>query len=221
MTKKDVLTQLESLGDEKRRKHNIKAGAHENQFGVKMGDVRKIAKQIKTDHKLALQLWKTGNIEARMVAILILEPKKLAADEIDAMVRSVKFAYVADWLYSYVVKTHADVETLRQQWMTDDDPMAARFGWSATASRVVKKPDGLDLPALLDRIEAEMADAAPETQWTMNTCFGEIGIQHAKHRKRVLKIGEKLGVYRDYPVSKGCTSPFVPIWVNEMVKRKK
>jgi len=221
MTKKEVLTQLESLGDEKRRKHNIKAGAHENQFGVKMGDIRKIAKQIKTDHKLALQLWKTGNIEARMVAILIMEPKKLTADEIDQMVRSVKFAYVADWLYSYVVKTHADIEALRQQWMTDDHPMAARFGWSATASRVIKKPDGLDMPALLDRIEAEMADAAPETQWTMNTCLGEIGIQHAKHRKRVLKIGEKLGIYRDYPVSKGCTSPFVPIWVNEMVKRQK
>ncbi len=221
MTKKEVLTKLESLGNEARRKHNTKAGAHENQFGVKMGDIRKLAKEIKTDHKLALELWKTGNIDARQLAILIMEPKKLSAAELDQLVRSVKFAYVADWLYSYVVKTHADVETLRQQWMTDDAPMAARFGWSATASRVVKKPNGLDMKALLDRIEAEMGDAAPETQWTMNTCLAEIGIHHAKHRKRAIKIGEKLGVYRDYPVSKGCTSPFVPIWVAEMVKRQK
>ena len=35
-----------------------------------------------------------------------------------------------------------------------------------------------------------------------------------------LAIGEKLGIYRDYPVSKGCTSPFAPIWIKEMVKRK-
>ena len=41
-----------------------------------------------------------------------------------------------------------------------------------------------------------------------------------KHRKRALAIGESLGVYRDYPTSKGCTSPFVPIWVNEMVRRQ-
>ena len=37
---------------------------------------------------------------------------------------------------------------------------------------------------------------------------------------RALAIGEKLGIYRDYPVSKGCTSPFAPIWINEMVRRQ-
>lgn len=35
-----------------------------------------------------------------------------------------------------------------------------------------------------------------------------------------VKLGEKLGVYRDYPVSKGCTSPFAPVWINEMVSRQ-
>ncbi|PLW90773.1 MAG: DNA alkylation repair protein, partial [Mucilaginibacter sp.] len=30
----------------------------------------------------------------------------------------------------------------------------------------------------------------------------------------------RLGIYRDYPVSKGCVSPFAPIWINEMVKRQ-
>jgi 3-methyladenine DNA glycosylase AlkD len=65
-----------------------------------------------------------------------------------------------------------------------------------------------------------MGNAAPEVQWTMNTALAEIGIHHPKHRKRTLAIGEALGVYRDYPVSKGCTSPFAPIWINEMVSRQ-
>ena len=39
-------------------------------------------------------------------------------------------------------------------------------------------------------------------------------------RERALAIGEALGIYRDYPVSKGCTSPFAPIWINEMVSRR-
>ncbi len=34
-------------------------------------------------------------------------------------------------------------------------------------------------------------------------------------------FGVKPGIYRDFPVSKGCTSPFAPIWINEMVKRQK
>jgi 3-methyladenine DNA glycosylase AlkD len=103
--------------------------------------------------------------------------------------------------------------------MESDDRWAARAGWQLTAGRVAKSPDGLDLVALLDRIEAEMADAAPEVRWSMNMCLAEIGIHSPKHRKRAIAVGEKLGIYRDYPVSKGCTSPFAPIWINEMVRR--
>jgi hypothetical protein len=38
--------------------------------------------------------------------------------------------------------------------------------------------------------------------------------------KRALATGETLGIYRDYPVSNGCTSPFAPIWINEMYAGK-
>jgi 3-methyladenine DNA glycosylase AlkD len=65
-----------------------------------------------------------------------------------------------------------------------------------------------------------MATAPPAAQWTMNSCLAAIGIHHAKHQKRAIAIGEKLGVYRDYPVSKGCTSPFAPIWIDAMVSRR-
>jgi 3-methyladenine DNA glycosylase AlkD len=84
----------------------------------------------------------------------------------------------------------------------------------------VKSPEGLDLSALLDRIEAELGTAAPEVQWTMNCCLAEIGIHFPEHRKRALAIGETNSVYRDYPTSKGCTSPFAPIWITEMVRRQ-
>jgi 3-methyladenine DNA glycosylase AlkD len=104
--------------------------------------------------------------------------------------------------------------------MVSEDRWAARAAWDLTAERVGKSPDGLDIPALLARIESEMADADPEVQWTMNNTLAGIGIHFPKHRKRAIAIGEKLGVYRDYPVSKGCTSPFAPIWINFMVSRK-
>jgi len=136
------------------------------------------------------------------------------------MVRSITFGWVADWLIQYVVKQHADKEALRHRWMAEDDRWAARAGWSLTAARVVRSPDGLDLPALLDRLEGEMGTADPAAQWTMNAALAEIGIHNPKLRKRAVAIGEKLGVYRDYPCSKGCTSPFAPIWINAMVSRK-
>jgi 3-methyladenine DNA glycosylase AlkD len=150
----------------------------------------------------------------------VIDPKQLSAKEMDRMVRSISFVRVADWLNSYVVRQHPDKEALRKDWMTAKDRWAARAGWDLTAERVGKSPDGLDVPALLERIESEMAGATPEVQWTMNNTLAGIGIHFPKHRKRAVAIGEKLGVYRDYPVSKGCTSPFAPIWIDFMVKRQ-
>jgi 3-methyladenine DNA glycosylase AlkD len=159
-------------------------------------------------------------VDAQFLATLLIEPKKLSAGAMDRMVRSITFARVADWLNSYVVAKHPDKEALREDWMAADDRWAARAGWHLTAERVVKSRDGLDLPALLDRIELELAGAVPEVQWTMNNTLAAIGIHDPKLRKRAIAIGEKLGIYRDYPVSKGCTSPFAPIWINAMVSRQ-
>ena len=215
-----ILDQLKALSDKSTLTYNTKHGVGENQFGVKLGDIRKIAKDIKSDHQLAMELWKTENFDARMLATLILKPKELTATELDALVRSVKYARVSDWLNSYVVKIHPDNETLRQQWMTDNDPMALRSGWYLTTLRVENNPEMVDVPSLLNRIENEMGVASPDAQWTMNFCLAAIGINHPNYRKRAIEIGEKLGVYRDYPVSKGCVSPFAPVWINEMVKRQ-
>lgn len=219
MTLKEALAQLEALGNEKVRAQNNKRGAGDNQFGVRHGDIRKLATKIEANHALAIALWKTGNIDARLLAILLIDPKNLSVDDLERMVRSVGFEQVADWLNSYVVKKHPARETLRQRWMTDGDPWIARAGWSLTSERIDKNPEGLDLPALLDRIESEMQDAAPEAQWTMNFCLAGIGIHFPKYRKRAIALGETLGIYRDYPVSKGCTSPFAPIWIKARVSR--
>ena len=220
MTLNETLKQLKALANERTRAHNTKYGAGDNQFGVKHGDIRALAKKIKANHELAMSLWETGIVDAQLLATLLIKPKTLSAQEVHRMVRSVSFAHVADWLNSYVVKQHPDKETLRRDWMNTADRWATRAGWSLTAERVVKSPVGLDLPALLDRIESEMENADPAVQWTMNSTLAEIGIHFPKLRKRAITIGETLGIYRDYPVSKRCTSPFVPIWINAMVIRQ-
>jgi len=220
MTVDEILTQLKSLGDDARRAHNAKAGAPDNQFGVKLGDIRAMAKKIKTDHGLALKLWDTGNVDAQLLATLVIKPKSLSADELGELTRSTTCAQVADWLNANIVAQHPEKEALREGWMAAKDRWAARAGWNLTASLINKGADGLDLPALLDRIEKEMPKAVPEVQWTMNNTLAAIGIHHPEHRERAIAIGEAIGLYRDWPVSKGCTPPFVPVWVEAMVKRQ-
>lgn len=55
----------------------------------------------------------------------------------------------------------------------------------------------------------------------MNSTLAAIGIHHAEHRRRAIAIGEAIGLYQDWPVSKGCTPPDVPVWISDMVKGKK
>lgn len=87
-------------------------------------------------------------------------------------------------------------------------------------ARVPKVHDWLDLGALLDVIEAQMQGAPDRLQWAMNTCLAQIGIEHLEHRARALNIGERLGVLKDYPTPRGCTSPYAPVWIGEMVRRR-
>jgi 3-methyladenine DNA glycosylase AlkD len=221
MTRKETLKQLNALGNPKVRAQNARHGAGDKQFGVSLGDIRGLAKKIRTDHPLGLSLWETGNVDAQFLATLLIQPAKLSVVEMDRMVRSIAFVRVADWFNAYVVRQHPDKEALRRKWMAADDRWAARAGWDLTAERVAKSPDGLDVRALLARIESEMAGADPEVQWTMNGTLAAIGIHFPEHRKRAIALGERLGIYRDYPVSKGCTSPFAPIWIEAMVKRQR
>jgi 3-methyladenine DNA glycosylase AlkD len=199
---------------------NARNGAPEDQFGVRMGDIRAIAKSIKTNHALGLELWATGNLEAMLLATLIMKPKQLSEEDVERMTASVTYAWLADWLMTNVTRQHPGKEAMRRSWMESTHPMLARAGWSLTAERLVKDPEGLDPGALLDRIEREMGAAPAPVQWTMNYCLAEIGIRFPELRGRAIDIGETLGLYRDYPVSKGCTSPFAPIWIEEMVRRQ-
>lgn len=223
MTYDEVMVRLRDLGDERLRAMNAmnaKNGVGENQFGVKMGDLRAIAKEIKTDPALAETLWASGNFEAMMIATLIMKPKQLTVDDLDRLVASAPSTQVADWLVTNVIKQNPHREARREAWMNSEHPMTARLGWSLTAERIVKTPEGLNLSGLLTRIEAEMGDAPSAVQWTMNYCLAEIGINFPALRERALAIGEKIGAFRDYPTSKGCTSPFAPLWIHEMVRRQ-
>ena len=220
MNLKETLDQLEALGDDKMLARNSKNGVGENQYGVKLGDIKKLAKKIKFDHQLALSLWDTKNLDARLLATLIIKTKELTTKEMDTMVQSITTNQVADWFNAYMVKIHPEKENLRHLWMTSKQPMASRAGWNLTASRIARDPKGMKIQAILDRLESEMGQADPKIQWTMNSALAQIGIEFPDQRKRAIEIGEKLGIYRDYPVSKGCTSPFAPIWIKEMVSRQ-
>ena len=213
----EVMAELAALEDRKTREVNEK---HGDDHGVNLSKLRALAKRVKTQQELARQLWDTDDTAARLLAILICRPKAFERDELDVMLRDARTPKVHDWLVNYVVKKNPHSEELRVAWFADPDPVVASAGWALTTERVAKKPEGLDLADLLDVIDAAMRDAPDRLQWAMNHCLAQIGIEHAEHRARAIDIGERLEVLKDYPTPPNCTSPFAPIWINEMVRRR-
>ena len=213
----EVMAELAGLADPKILAVNLR---HGDDHAVNLTKLRAVAKRLKVQQDLARELWATGDTAARLVSILICKPKEFGRNELDSMLREAEVPKVHGWLVSYVVLKSPHVEDLRVAWIEDADPVVASAGWALTVDRVAKNPEGLDLTGLLDVIEAEMKDAPDRLQWGMNHCLAQIGIEFAEHRARALDIGERLGVLKGFPSPPGCTSPYAPIWINEMVRRQ-
>jgi len=216
-TAAEVMAELADLEDPRIRDVNAR---HGDDHGVNLGKLRAVAKRLKTQQELARELWGSGDTAARLLALLICRPKAFDRDELDGMLRQADTPKVQDWLVNYVVKKNPHVEELRTAWFADPDPMVASAGWALTSDRVAKASDGLDLPELLSLIETHMKDAPDRLQWAMNECLANIGIHHPEYRARAIGIGERLEVLKDYPTPPNCTSPYAPIWINEIVRRQ-
>ena len=66
---------------------------------------------------------------------------------------------------------------------------------------------------LVQSIEERIGSEKPEVQWAMNFTAGWIGIHEPAYRNRLIDLGEKHGLYKDDPVSKGCTPSYLPEFI--------
>ena len=100
-TFKDVMREVAALEDPVMRAANERRG---DDHGVNLTKLRALAKRLKTQHDLALQLWATGDTAARLLATLVFRPKAFAATELDAMIRDIRSPKLLDWFIVNVVK---------------------------------------------------------------------------------------------------------------------
>jgi len=94
---KDVLDKLQSKAKPEQLQGMAKYGiAVEQRLGVSVPDMRKLAKEIGREHKLALGLWKTGIAEARIVAGMVGDPDELTEEQMGDWVKGINSWDVCD-----------------------------------------------------------------------------------------------------------------------------
>lgn len=196
---------------------------------TKLGDLRKIAKGIKKNHELAMELWSSGAFLPRLLAILIMDKKLLSPElllELDKGMQTHSFAErnnLMDWLMANQLTKDKKTISLMETWEKSASALQRRTFWYYQGRlRWMGRTPPDNTSELLSAIETNIAKEDPEVQWAMNFTAGWIGVFEEKYRSRCIKIGEKTGLFKDEPVSKGCTPNYLPEFIAiEAGKRNK
>ena len=205
---------------DKIKRHTAKNILNQINSKTKLGDLRTLAKEIKKDHELAMELWSSGEFLPRQLAILIMDNKLLSQDLINSLDKDmqahplVERNQLMDWLMANQLTKDKKTLALIGSWEKSHSPLQRRVFWYHQARlrwMGQEPPDNTE--DLLSAIEANIMKEAPEVQWAMNFTAGWIGIYDKKYRKRCIAVGEKTGLYKGNMVSKGCTPDYLPEFI--------
>lgn len=192
----------------------------------KMGDLKKLAKDIKINHALAMELWSTGEYPPRLLAILIMDAKLLSQEFIDKLDSDIQVhnpeekLQLMDWLMANQLTKNRKAIALIESWRNSSSVLQRRTFWYYQARlRWVGQSPPANTEQLLSYIEKDIESEEPEVQWAMNFTAAQIGIFQPEFRSRCIDLGQKIGLYKNEKVSKGCTPNYLPELIAIQVKK--
>ncbi|MBC2165260.1 DNA alkylation repair protein [Listeria booriae] len=195
---------------------------------TKLGDLRKIAKEIKQDHELAMELWSTEEFLPRLLAILIMDKKLLTQDvlnELDKDMQTHPFDErnnLMDWLMANQLTKSKKTIALIESWENSSSALQRRTFWYYQARlRWTGQTPPENTEELLSALEASIMQEEAEVKWAMNFTAGWIGVYDEKNRARCMQLGEKTGLYKDQVVARGCTPDYLPSFITIEVNKRK
>ena len=190
---------------------------------TKLGELRKIAKEIKKDHELAMELWSTGKFLPRLLAILIMNKKLLSEEVLNMLDKDMQShpskerTNLRDWLMANQLTKSKKTIALIESWENSPSALQRRTYWYYQARlRWTGQTPPDNTEELLSAIEANIAKEKPEVQWAMNFTAGWIGVYDEKYHARCMKTG----LYKDEIVAKGCTPNYLPEFITMEVNKR-
>jgi 3-methyladenine DNA glycosylase AlkD len=194
---------------------------------TKLGDIRNIAKDIKKDHELAMELWSTGEYLPRQLAILIMDKKLLVDELIDKLDKEIQSHpqdeqnQLIDWLMANQLSKEKKTIAIMDSWENSPSALQRRIFWYYQGRlRWMGQTPPPNTEHLLASIEERMENEKPQVQWAMNFTAGQIGIHQPEYRSRCIEIGKRIGLYKGEVVSRGCTPQYLPEYIAmEVAKR--
>ncbi len=215
----EVMTELAKKGSEQTRNIYRRHGAPESMFGVKVGDLKPIAKKIKNNQQLALTLYDTGNADAQYLAGMVADGAQMTKRQLLSWASKASWYMVSEYTVPGVAVESKHAGELALKWMDAKKESVAACGWATYAGIVaVQEDDQLDLDEikqLLDRVVHRIGDAPNRVRYTMNGFVIAVGSYVAPLLKQAKAVAKKLGIVS---VDVGETACKVPVATDYIAK---
>ena len=217
----ETMKALEAAGSAQTRKTYTRHGVTGPQFGVNYSTLKPMAKKIKTDHALAVQLWDTGNHDARILALMIADPQAATAKQIDSWVKVLDNYVLTDALAGFIARTPFARARL-DKWESKD-------GWLGNVAGVIfchlaaTDPDLPDafFETRLERIEREIHKHKDRVAHGMNHMLISIGIRNPRLTALALAAAKRIGKVEVDHGDTSCKTPDAAEYIQKTLAHRK
>ena len=208
MTYDETMAELEALGTAQNRKVYPRHGVKEPMFGVSYANLGKLKKMIKTDHELAVQLWGTGNHDARVLATMVADPRKATPTMLESWVRVADNYILTDAVSGFAGKTSHAGHMMRS-WIDADAEFVEAAGWNLVGGSAMYAkglPDDTFQP-YIERIERDIHNAKNRVRYAMNNALIAIGTRSDTLEERAFEAAKRIGRVEVDHGETGCKTP--------------
>ena len=139
MTSQDIIEELKQESSKKYKANVIKMGIpEENSIAVPTSQLRTIAKEIGKSNEMAYELWKSGYHDAKLLAVLVFEVKKLSFKDIDQLMDDVISWDLCNFISKQMIMKRKDYDDFIEQWIDSNHVYKKRAAFVLIGSAVIK-----------------------------------------------------------------------------------
>lgn len=197
MTLDEVMKALESKASATTKRTLMRHGAPEPIFGVRIGDMKPIQKQIKGDQSLAMQLYATGNSDAMYLAGLVADGRKMTRAQIERWVKTSVWHMHSGTTVPCVAAEHPNAIEIALKWIDSPKESIAVSGWATLSNVVCLEPDDKlpikQLGALLSRVVKMIKTSQNRVRYAMNNFIICCGTYVAPLADKAVAAARKIG----------------------------
>lgn len=217
-----VMAELKRKGNEQTRKIYARHCAPDDMYGVKIADLKVIAKKIKGKQELACDLYDTGNCDAMYLAGIVADGSRMTKKRLESWVKAANWGMMSEYTVPWVATESAHARDLAMKWIDSKKESIASSGWCTytgiVATTLDEELDLAEIKELLNRVVGEI-DAAPDrVRYTMNGFVIGVGAYVKPLLKQAKSAAKQIGAVSVDIGDTACKVPLATDYIEKIEK---